>query len=688
MAQEVQSILIKYEADIKELRKDLDGAKKELKDFEKEGGKTGKALTNAFKSVGLAIAAAFSVQQVIAFGKELNDLQKEAQGVRQAFNAAFDPGALQRLRDTTKGTLSDLELMKRALAAREFGIGPDLLAKGLEFARVQANKLGLEFDFLAESFVTGAGRKSIQILDNLGISQADLSAKVKETGDFYTALGAIIDEKLGQDGAASVETLADRQNRLNAQIANLKLELSDALLPLFEELTEVAGKAVSEISKLTKFGFGATQEQIALTTQKAQELSDALTIEFSEKLESGALTRDDIITQIGQRIKEVSDNIEFYRKQTRGGTFVADDIARALGFGKRQLQNIDNARDKVLDYSAELEALQSLYERLGLTNDELTKDLDETGLSMEELAERANRLAEELEMLAQIQAFNELFDAEAVEAAVSSNNKIERSYDDLEKKIVEYGKVRAKVTEEAAADAIAEAEAEEARRASIAAAYGNTASAILDFGRTVIQGEQERIRAQLEAGQITEEEARERLQRTATRERSLGIFQLGIDQAVAISQATAAFSKTPFLIPVILASVFGFFAKAKQLIDSTQIPAFAKGTSDAPGGLSLVGEEGPEFVHLPKGARVFTAKATRNEKSLIEAINTGTVDDFIRDTYVTPALSTFADNIARSAPWQSYDDFYLRQAIRANKVVKLDKGTIRALTRNNVTRYH
>ncbi|MBP1083507.1 phage tail tape measure protein [Bacillus capparidis] len=34
------------------------------------------------------------------------------------------------------------------------------------------------------------------------------------------------------------------------------------------------------------------------------------------------------------------------------------------------------------------------------------------------------------------------------------------------------------------------------------------------------------------------------------------------------------------------------------------LPFFAKGTRNAPGGLSVVGEEGPELVHLPQGAKV------------------------------------------------------------------------------------
>lgn len=41
-----------------------------------------------------------------------------------------------------------------------------------------------------------------------------------------------------------------------------------------------------------------------------------------------------------------------------------------------------------------------------------------------------------------------------------------------------------------------------------------------------------------------------------------------------------------------------------------QIPAFAHGTDFAPGGLSLVGEDGPELVNLPRGSRVHTASET------------------------------------------------------------------------------
>jgi tape measure domain-containing protein len=42
------------------------------------------------------------------------------------------------------------------------------------------------------------------------------------------------------------------------------------------------------------------------------------------------------------------------------------------------------------------------------------------------------------------------------------------------------------------------------------------------------------------------------------------------------------------------------------------LPKFANGTSSAPGGLSIVGERGPELVNLPKGAQVMPAPQTRD----------------------------------------------------------------------------
>lgn len=47
------------------------------------------------------------------------------------------------------------------------------------------------------------------------------------------------------------------------------------------------------------------------------------------------------------------------------------------------------------------------------------------------------------------------------------------------------------------------------------------------------------------------------------------------------------------------------------MVDESQLPGNARGTDMSPGGRTIVGEEGPEIVDLPRGARVYPAHETR-----------------------------------------------------------------------------
>jgi len=85
------------------------------------------------------------------------------------------------------------------------------------------------------------------------------------------------------------------------------------------------------------------------------------------------------------------------------------------------------------------------------------------------------------------------------------------------------------------------------------------------------------------------------------------VIKAYISEAIAASMVKTL-ATVPFPLNVALATVAG--AAASTLFDSI-IPAFAKGTSSAPGGMALVGEEGPELVNLPRGSQVFTAGETR-----------------------------------------------------------------------------
>ncbi len=80
--------------------------------------------------------------------------------------------------------------------------------------------------------------------------------------------------------------------------------------------------------------------------------------------------------------------------------------------------------------------------------------------------------------------------------------------------------------------------------------------------------------------------------------------------AEALAAVIAKSMKTvPPPFSLILAAASG--AAASILFDKL-VPAFAKGTNSAPGGMALVGEEGPELVNIPRGSQVFTAAESRS----------------------------------------------------------------------------
>lgn len=84
------------------------------------------------------------------------------------------------------------------------------------------------------------------------------------------------------------------------------------------------------------------------------------------------------------------------------------------------------------------------------------------------------------------------------------------------------------------------------------------------------------------------------------------LIKLAVTQAFAASLKASSFLG-PLAIPIAAAAGALAASLLKGLINRS---SFAKGTNDAPGGLSLVGEKGPELVNLPRHSQVFPAHRT------------------------------------------------------------------------------
>lgn len=172
-----------------------------------------------------------SIAELVNGGLEMAE---QADGVTKAFNDLNQEGLLDNLRKATKGTVNDVQLMTAAVKANDFRIPLEDLGKYLEFAQLKAQQTGQSVDYMTDSIVNGLGRKSPLILDNLGISAAEISEKTKETGDFMKAVAEIVDTQLAEAGETYISA-ADRAAQKTVELQNAQKALGDEILPLKEQ---------------------------------------------------------------------------------------------------------------------------------------------------------------------------------------------------------------------------------------------------------------------------------------------------------------------------------------------------------------------------------------------------------------------------------------------------------------------
>lgn len=176
-----------------------------------------------------------SIAELIDGGLEMAE---QADGVTKAFNDLNQEGLLDNLRKATKGTVNDVQLMTAAVQAKDFRIPLEDLGKYLQFAQLKAQQTGQSVDYMTNSIVTGLGRKSPMILDNLGISAAEISEKTKQTGDFMKAVAEIVDTQLAAAGETYISA-ADRAAQKTVELQNAQKALGDEILPLKEQWDDV-----------------------------------------------------------------------------------------------------------------------------------------------------------------------------------------------------------------------------------------------------------------------------------------------------------------------------------------------------------------------------------------------------------------------------------------------------------------
>ena len=189
----------------------------------------GNVITKGFEMATGAVSS--MVNEIGDCIKQGVELAKQGEGIRIAFERLGRGDILDGLREATHNTVSDIELMKAAVKFNDFKLPVEELGTMLAFAQQKAKDTGQSIDYMVDSIVTGLGRKSLMILDNLGLSAAEIKDKMKETGDMTKAVGEIIREQM-QKAGDYVETAADRAAKQNVMLQNKMEELGRKFLPV------------------------------------------------------------------------------------------------------------------------------------------------------------------------------------------------------------------------------------------------------------------------------------------------------------------------------------------------------------------------------------------------------------------------------------------------------------------------
>ncbi|QDP51798.1 MAG: hypothetical protein GOVbin212_17 [Prokaryotic dsDNA virus sp.] len=207
-------------------------------------------------SFGLGLVANSLTRAIGAMAKSSQQLnQMETAFDNLVTGAESSAIALDKLSAATNGTVSNFDLLQQANNAMILGVSrnSDEMAEMFDMAQRLGKALGVDTKRSIESLITGIGRQSRLMLDNIGIIvKADeaYEAYAKEIGKtadnltdaekkqaFFNATMDSAREKLKSIGEETEE--GDAFQRLGASAENFSSTVGEALAPALESMAEV-----------------------------------------------------------------------------------------------------------------------------------------------------------------------------------------------------------------------------------------------------------------------------------------------------------------------------------------------------------------------------------------------------------------------------------------------------------------
>lgn len=241
-----------------QVQKNLKETEKSTSTLGEKLGSLGKSSTALGKKMSLFATAPIVALGGVAVksGAELKTLEESYARLTEV-NKINGDEMLSKMKEVSKGTISNKDLILAANKAMSLGVVKDTgdIATIMEVARVKGQNMGLSMTQAFDDLVTGLGRGSAMILDNLGIT-----VKVGEVNEAYAkSLGKTVQELTAQEqkqalvnavigqGKTELEAMGEvgmtekeKMEKFTTTMTNFKDEIGKQLLPVVTQLMEKA----------------------------------------------------------------------------------------------------------------------------------------------------------------------------------------------------------------------------------------------------------------------------------------------------------------------------------------------------------------------------------------------------------------------------------------------------------------
>ena len=349
-----------------------------------------------------SFAMSMGVRQTIQLAKEAGRVKSMETAFMNLSGGTENASiSMTKLQMATNGTMSQMDLLQQANSAMVLGVtkNSDEMAEMFNMAQRLGRALGVDTARSIESLVTGLGRQSVKMLDNIGIivksneayeDYADanglVASKLTDSQKRQAFFNAALEsgrKKIGELGPEII-TIQDSFDRFKASIDDLGIAFGNLVGPAIQDMMDTFSDFIFDMTAGPTEQLVKNLEEINIKTSEFESLQRALNEELKEKAmaeataASGAFVGQ-LVEQNGS-LKEAEKFLETFGLTTKSVTTSQDMLQASFrsilplwdasaklifapGLGLKSLEDfLDSATFSVVDFEGATKETMLLVE--------------------------------------------------------------------------------------------------------------------------------------------------------------------------------------------------------------------------------------------------------------------------------------------------------------------------------------